>query len=227
MTSVNASNADGYINKPAPELALKSLATLWSAGVVREPEMDSAAANAMPERRKMTKFDRQFQAFVEEHGSTIYRFVLRLVDNAQDAEDLTQESLLRVYRTAEKLDGREESLLAWGLRIARNLVIDYRRRRRAILTEGDVLDQAFESRQPTAEEIYSRSADVGTIAEAIDALPQQFREVLVLRYQSGLSYENIATVLDVPLTTVETRLFRAKKNLRAILQSKGIKSSAG
>ncbi len=175
----------------------------------------------------MTRLDRQFQAFVEEQGSTIYRFVLRLVDNAQDAEDLTQEALLRVYRTAEKLDGREESLLAWGLRIARNLVIDYRRRRRAILTEGEVLDQAFAARQPGAEEIYDRSTSANAVAEAIDGLPQQFREVLVLRYQSELSYEQIATVLDVPVTTVETRLFRAKKSLRASLQAKGIKSSAG
>ncbi|HTL53674.1 MAG TPA: sigma-70 family RNA polymerase sigma factor [Planctomycetota bacterium] len=189
--------------------------------------MDETGPAAAPERRKMTKFDRQFQGFVEEQGSSIYRFVLRLVDNQQDAEDLTQEALLRVYRTAEKLDGREESLLAWGLRIARNLVIDYRRRRRAVLTEGDVLDQSFEGHQLCAEEIYDRNANAELIATAIDNLPHQFREVLVLRYQSELSYEDIATVLDVPLTTVETRLFRAKKNLRALLQAKGIKSSAG
>lgn len=162
---------------------------------------------------------RLYARFVQEHWQDVYTLVLRLVGNKEDASDITQEALLQTYRTWSSVDPNSSGgYLKWCYRIARNLSIDFLRKKKPRGAEDEELERSVDQEALRPEEVYEHRVQAAQLREALMELPVMYREVLLLRYQSEMSYERIAEILDVPVTTVETRIHRAKRMLRRKLE---------
>jgi len=182
-------------------------------------------------RHKRTEFERQALA----HLDALYGAAYRLTRNARDAEDLVQDSLLRAYRFWDSFQ-QDSNCKAWLLRIVTNTFInEYQRKKRS----REVLDAATQEQDATdgvlvhAEARDKQSPDKALlersvsddVQKALDALPDDFRTAVVLCDVNGLSYKEIAEIMDCPVGTVMSRLFRGRKllaaSLRGFAQSEG------
>lgn len=162
---------------------------------------------------------RLFEAFVREHEQDVYTYVLRMTGQRDEAADLTQEALLQTYRTWSQVDPDSAGgYLKWCYRIAHNLCVDYLRKKRPRLAEDEELERTVDRQSERPEEVYENRVQSSQIREALAALDEKYRAVLLLRYQTEMSYERIAEVLELPLSTVETRIHRGKKMLREKLK---------
>ena len=168
-----------------------------------------------------TTAGRPFDAEALPHLDALYRVALRLTGDPTQAEDLVQDTMLKAYRSWRQYRPGTNAK-GWLLTILRNTFInDYRRRK----LEPVATD--LETVEPHA--LYRRVEDVdpeGTffsqivdekVLEAVDALPPEFREVLVLSDMEGMSYAEIAEALHIPVGTVKSRLFRGRRLLQAAL----------
>src|SRR3989475_2023941 len=174
-----------------------------------------------PPSTSPTPVDEKRDSFEREalvHLDSLFRVAQRLTGNAADADDLVQETMLKAYRSWDQYE-KGTNAKGWLLTILRNAFInEYRRRTRHPETVdldaiepysvfGDVQDD-----DPQGA-FFDRIVD-DEVLRAIDQLPEQFRETVVLSDVEGLSYEEIARVLDVPVGTVKSRLFRARRLLQ-------------
>lgn len=167
------------------------------------------------------------EALFREYGGRIYGLALRCGLSPRDAEDGVQEVFLKVQRKIQSFRG-ESKLSTWVYQVALNTLRDHRRRvtrqtRAANLSQvsEESADPAVESSQPGPMEEASRAERQQMVREALDALPAKFREVLVLRELEGMSYRDIARVLELRQGTVESRIFRARERLAADLRQRG------
>ena len=153
---------------------------------------------------------------VREHSARVYRLAYRLSGNAQDAEDLTQETFIRVFRSlAEYTPGTFEG---WLHRITTNLFLDLVRRRRRIRFDALPEDtERLPGTAPSPEQVYVDTHLDPQIQAALDALPPDFRAAVVLCDIEGLTYEEIAATLGVKLGTVRSRIHRGRSQLRKAL----------
>ena len=146
------------------------------------------------------------------HLDAAYDLARWLVRNDGDAEDVVQDAYVRAFRHVDGLrasDGR-----AWLLTIVRNTAYTWLRRRGAAEPATlAVVEDAPDESTPSPETALLRDADRTLVRAALEALPVEFREVLVLRELEGLAYKEIATVVDVPIGTVMSRLARARTRL--------------
>jgi RNA polymerase sigma-70 factor (ECF subfamily) len=159
-----------------------------------------------------------FGLLVQRYQDRLYPTMLRLTGSADDALDLLQDAFLRAYEKLDKFQG-ESSFYTWVYRIAVNLALSGRRRRKVTLRftrpdHDDSIDPQDESlaSDPTLPlEIAERDE---LIQAALDALAADHRAVVVMKEFDGLRYEEIAAVLGVPVGTVRSRLHRARLELR-------------
>lgn len=155
------------------------------------------------------------------HLDALYRVALRLSGNPSDAEDLVQETMLRAYRSWERYTPGTNAK-GWLLTILRHLFInEYRRRSRHPETVDVDTIEPFALFQEVQEEdpqgaFFDRIVD-DEVLRAVDQLPEAFREAVTLSDVEGLSYEEVAKVLDVPVGTVKSRLYRGRRQLQAKL----------
>jgi RNA polymerase sigma-70 factor, ECF subfamily len=161
----------------------------------------------------------RFEAQVLPHLDAAYRFARWLSHSSADADDVVQEAVLRAFRSFDSLRGSDAK--AWLLAIVRNCHATAHRRqqRRAwvpLPEEHDIEDgQAMIANTPDPE-VASMSADQErTLARLMAALPEEHREVLVLREIEDLDYREIAAITNVPIGTVMSRLARARAGLKA------------
>ena len=174
------------------------------------PPSGSSAADA----EKRASFERE--ALV--HLDSLYRVALRLTGNAAEADDLVQETMLKAYRAWHQFE-RGTNAKGWLLTILRHAFInEYRRRTRHPETVDIDAIEPFSVFQEVQDDdpqgtFFDRIVD-DEVLRAIDTLPEQFRETVVLSDVEGLSYEEIARVLGVPVGTVKSRLFRARRLLQ-------------
>jgi RNA polymerase sigma factor (sigma-70 family) len=146
------------------------------------------------------------------HLDAAYNLARWVVRNEADAHDVVQESYLRAFRYADGLRGADGR--AWLLTIVRNTAYTWLRRRRSEeLPPTDMLDDDADPEALDPAVALVRHADRTMVREAIEALPLEFREAIVLREIEGLTYKEIAAVIDVPLGTVMSRLARARARL--------------
>lgn len=147
----------------------------------------------------------------------MYRFALRLLGDPEDARDAAQETMVKVLRNLERYDDRWR-FSTWVFGIARNTCIDeHRRRRRPV--EG--LPDEVPDVRAGPHELTSRAERARMLHSALAEIPPLYREVLVLYHFENLKYEEIASVLDLPLGTVMNRIFRARKKLRDAYEGMG------
>ncbi|PUB32412.1 RNA polymerase sigma-70 factor (ECF subfamily) [Promicromonospora sp. AC04] len=160
-----------------------------------------------------------WEEIVREHSARVYRLSYRLTGNKQDAEDLTQETFIRVFRSLSSYT--PGTFEGWLHRITTNLFLDQARRKKRIRMEamgdddGHVADTGDFGRPERGYEHANLDQDV---QKALDALRPEYRAAVVLCDIEGLSYEEIAVTLGVKLGTVRSRIHRARAQLRDALE---------
>jgi RNA polymerase sigma factor (sigma-70 family) len=154
---------------------------------------------------------------VREHADRVYRLAYRLSGNQHDAEDLTQETFIRVFRSlATYQPGTFEG---WLHRITTNLFLDMARRRARVRMEALPEDaDRIPGGGPSPDQVYASSHLDPDLQAALDELPPDFRAAVVLCDVEGLSYEEIGATLGVKLGTVRSRIHRGRQALRAALE---------
>jgi RNA polymerase sigma-70 factor (ECF subfamily) len=157
---------------------------------------------------------------VRQHADRTYRLAYRLSGNAQDAEDLTQETFIRVFRSLSSY--QPGTFEGWMHRITTNLFLDMVRRRNRV--RMDPLPEDYDrvpGDEPSPEQAFTATNLDPDLQEALDSLAPEFRAAVVLCDVEGLSYEEIGATLGVKLGTVRSRIHRGRQALRASLESKG------
>jgi RNA polymerase sigma-70 factor (ECF subfamily) len=159
-----------------------------------------------------------FDEVVLPHLDAAYRLARWLVRNEHDAEDVVQEASLRALRYFRTFTGGNGR--AWFLRIVRNTCHGWRGHSVDALTDPFDEEQHSGTRPASdPETLLLQTDDVRLIARAMSDLPERFRELLVLRELEGLSYREIADVMDIPIGTVMSGLSRARQAFRNVLDN--------
>jgi RNA polymerase sigma factor (sigma-70 family) len=167
---------------------------------------------------------RRFEEQISPHLKSAYNLAKWLTRSHEDAEDVVQEAFLRAFSAFESYrgdDGQPQNAKAWLLTIVRNTSMTWlKRNRNAAATLGfeETLDDPRE-RSADPEEILLISCDREEVRQALEQLPSDFREAIVLREMEGLSYREISATIGVPLGTVMSRLSRGRDWLRRILST--------
>lgn len=159
----------------------------------------------------------RFEQAVLPHLDAAYNLARWLTRNAQDAEDVVQEACLRAFKSFASFRGGDGR--PWLIAIVRNTCYTWmqQHRSRELATPFDEEMHGVDSESWNPEAQLIRGADVKLLTKALEELPLEYREVLVLRELEGLSYKEIAEVADVPIGTVMSRLARARKRLQQSL----------
>ena len=172
--------------------------------------------------KKTAKGDRDaFAELVELYKDKVYQVSYRMLGNAQEAEDVAQETFLRVYANIGNYDPSYK-FSTWIYRIATNLCIDHLRKRKQVYSldrelEGtDGLDwhDRLADQGPNPEESLLTGELQGQVQEAIESLTPKYRSIITLRYIEDLSLNEISEVLKLPVSTIKTRIHRGREALR-------------
>ncbi len=169
-----------------------------------------------------------FEPLVQAYEKTVYNLALRTLGNVQDAEDVTQEAFLKAYRSLDSFRG-DSKFSVWLYRIVSNLCLDLLRSRQRkpaqSLTveddDGEIGELEISDEHFSPEKLLDRKLTRESVQRGLASLPDDARQILLLRELKGLSYEEIADVLDLEPGTVKSRIFRARKKLCAFLLQDG------
>ncbi|WP_206323514.1 RNA polymerase sigma factor SigE [Streptomyces sp. HNM0574] len=167
-----------------------------------------------------------WEEIVSTHSARVYRLSYRLTGNQHDAEDLTQEVFVRVFRSLSTYT--PGTFEGWLHRITTNLFLDTVRRKQRIRFDA-LADDAAErlpSREPTPQQYFNDTHFDADVQQALDTLAPEFRAAVVLCDIEGLSYEEIAATLGVKLGTVRSRIHRGRSHLRKALQHRSPEARA-
>jgi RNA polymerase sigma-70 factor (ECF subfamily) len=159
---------------------------------------------------------------IEQYQHRLLRYLIYLSGNRELAEDLFQETWIRVLERGHQYDGRHE-FSTWLYAVARNLTIDYLRKNNPVSLDGLMDDEEhvpFEpaDTRPMAWEIVQQHEQAERIGAALVSIPAEYRETVMLRFQEGLALDEIATVTGAPLGTVKSRLYRGLNMLMSRLK---------
>ena len=162
---------------------------------------------------------RLFAELVQRYQDPVFAMALRFVGAPVDAEDVAQEAFLRAYRGLEGFKG-DAKFSTWLYRITWNLCADWKRKHGGPRKQTAALDAAgdFADARVDLEADVLDGEERERVRRALEGLDERYRSVVTLLYYEKMSYDQIAAVLDVPLKTVETRLYRARKMLRVALE---------
>lgn len=173
-------------------------------------------------RRCLSGDQRACRDLVRRYERPVYSVLMRVVRRSEDAEDLVQETFVKVFRALDRYD-TERPFAAWIFTIASRLAIDHLRRRRVQTVSLSVGEPGSSGEERTMDvedpglkpdEIASHHEEESNAAKLIDSLPEHYRIVVLLRHQQDLSYEEIAQALHLPLGTVKARIHRARALLK-------------
>lgn len=163
----------------------------------------------------------KFEAIWRLHADEIYRYTRSMLGNRADAEDATQETLLRLWRALS--DVQLSKSRAWLYRTARNVCIDHLRKQSTRQTEAFSDDLPWEgAAKPTADSNLDRESFRERIDQCMESLSETQRSVFILYEINRLRYREIAETLDLPMNTVKVYLSRARENIRKQLMKEGI-----
>lgn len=159
---------------------------------------------------------------IERNLKLVYRYAFRLARDAEDAEDITQETFVKLWRNIEKFDVNK-SFRTWLLGIAHNTAIDLLRKRRAFVfsdfdNETGDFSETIVDTAPLPPEIFERAEKKKLLDDALGQLSPTSREILALYYEEALTFNEIGTILNKPLNTIKSQHRRAMVALRKILE---------
>ncbi|MEW6516295.1 MAG: sigma-70 family RNA polymerase sigma factor [candidate division FCPU426 bacterium] len=194
----------------------------------REPRPEPSSLNDSrePDRQLIARTLRgdadAYDALVTRYRDRLYALVYHMVLNAQEAEDLAQETFVKAYRSLGKFR-QESNFYTWLYRIAVNLVYTQSKkssRRRTLFTAALEAGEPMGVHWPsTPEELAQSEETKEMILKAIHQLDPRFRQVLILKELEGLEVAEVARILSLPEGTVKSRLYRAREDLRRLLKS--------
>ncbi len=151
-----------------------------------------------------------FKELYSRYSSRIYAYCRRFVGYKEEAEDIFQDTFKKFYEAAQQ-EREMTNVYGFIIKIARNLCINSKRNQKRTIEIDDTLNISTKSRQDKEEML-------DLIKQAIDELPAEYKDVLILREYQGLSYIEIAEMTNLSLGTVKVRIFRAKDKIRTILK---------
>lgn len=169
--------------------------------------------------RRAQKGDQDaFAALVDEHQRYVYQLAFRVLKDENEALDLTQETFVRAWTALPNFRGQSQ-FRTWLYRIATNLCYNRLPNLRRSLNDlgDDVLEEIPEPAPSSPANKHEANETRGYLHQAIEDLDTNYKLLITLRYQHELSYEDIASTLNLPLGTVKTGIFRAKEQLRKSL----------
>jgi len=172
---------------------------------------------------------RAFAELVDLYKDKIYHHAYRMLGNRQEAEDVSQDTFLRLYNNLHRYD-ETQKFSTWIFRICTNLCIDRLRKRRptysldAEVTDGEGNDYyaMMPSDEDTPEKQVIVSETQQSIRKAVETMPEKYKSIVMLRYLQDMSLQEISDVLDMPVTTIKTRLHRGREFLRKKLEAAGL-----
>jgi RNA polymerase sigma-70 factor, ECF subfamily len=165
--------------------------------------------------------DRQaMQVLFARHNVRIYRFALRFVNDEGTAEDLVSEVFLEVWRQAEKFEARCQ-VSTWLLAIARNKALSILRRKTTEEMDEDVAE-FIEDTSDNPEVVMQKRQRTEIMLDCIKQLSPAHREIIDLVYYHEKTIEEVAKIIDIPLNTVKTRMFYARKRIAELMVAKGV-----
>ena len=170
----------------------------------------------MPDQSKAVRFEE----IALPHLGAAYNLARWLVHNEHDAEDIVQEAYLRAFRFFSGYYGGDSR--GWLLTIVRNSCYTWLKQNRVLRLSDPIEDKLDEAGLDFAdpEALLLQNIDTQIVRNALQELPVEFREIVVLREIEGLSYKEIANIVDVPIGTVMSRLARGRKRLQTLLASR-------
>lgn len=198
--------------------------TTGSSGARESAARDHASVEAALMRR-IAAGDREgpLIELYDRYATPIYRFGLGLLGDRHQAEELVQETFLRLWRSAPRFDAAQSSVRSFIFLLARRSAADARRRQAARPTvAGEPEPDVHPAPDPVPEEVVERIAVGLEVREALEDLPGKYRDVLELGYDRQLSQSEIASQLGIPLGTVKTRTYHALRAMRLELDRRGI-----
>jgi len=157
-----------------------------------------------------------FAQLVRSHQSRVLNLIYRFTRDRQDAEDLAQEIFFKVWKNARSFRGRS-AFSTWLYRLAVNTCLNYRQKKKNEPEPLPLLGD-LEAQTTTAGEAIVNRERKSLLDKALNALPARQKMALILANFEGKSYEEIAVIMEVSISAVETLLFRARQNLAAILK---------
>jgi RNA polymerase sigma-70 factor (ECF subfamily) len=179
-----------------------------------------------------------FTLLVRKYQDRVYNTCWRVCGHSEDARDLTQEAFLKAFESIASFQGKS-AFFTWIFRVAVNLSISHQRKRRVRLTmsldqpfgtdgtarSGDMATTMPDSRLPEPAAAFDASETHQQVADALTRLEADQRAVLILRDVEGLDYQAIADVLEMPVGTVKSRIYRGRTALRTLLKSQGVEEA--
>ncbi|NJP42456.1 RNA polymerase sigma factor SigE [Actinacidiphila epipremni] len=184
----------------------------------RDDDSPTATATFATDGDPQTWTPPSWEEIVSTHSARVYRLAYRLTGNQHDAEDLTQEVFVRVFRSLSTYT--PGTFEGWLHRITTNLFLDMVRRRQRIRFDalGEDAAERLPSREPSPAQHFNDTHFDADVQQALDTLAPEFRAAVVLCDIEGLSYEEIAATLGVKLGTVRSRIHRGRSHLRKALE---------
>ena len=188
--------------------------------------MSVTASDAELARDALAGSEAAYRELVTRYATPAVNFIFRIVRDRALAEDLAQEGFLRVYQRLKTFDPQRK-FSSWFFQVLRNITIDYLRVNRLPtssldeLAEEGVQGAAVDRDSRSPEQLAGQSELATAMTVALSRIRPEYREVVVLRYQEGLTQPEIAEILGLPSGTVKTYLHRARKELAGILAELG------
>ena len=195
---------------PLPETAA---ATATETGGEDEREHERLLVRAAAAHDKAA-----FAELYDRHADRVLRHIVRVVNDAREAEDLTAQTFLRAWEAIERYQDRGAPFSAWLLRIAHNLAVSHLRGRR----DHSVLEDRYidEKRLGNPERALEQAFDETSVREAVRQLREEQRQVIMLRFMNELDYEQVAAMLGKSVPTVRVIQHRAIGKLRKLMQGR-------
>jgi RNA polymerase sigma-70 factor, ECF subfamily len=192
--------------------------------------LEDAQVAAMLVRRCIAGDANAWEEIVQRYHRRIYNICYRFAGSGDDAEDLTQEVFIKMYRTLQSYDLGRGAFMTWVTTITRNLLVDhFRKSKQDRMTDSiDSAPSEHEDAMPLSEQIHdtaltpdarAQSVEIKeTVHKALQKLSPDLREAVILRDLQDMDYKEIATVLKVPEGTVKSRINRGRAELARLLQ---------
>jgi RNA polymerase sigma-70 factor (ECF subfamily) len=187
--------------------------------------VDTAEQDRADMERLVAGHDAALNALMERHAGPVYQFLFRMLNDEEDANDFAQETFVRVYRYRERYDGGK--FTTWLYTISSNLARnEYRRRARhpnvsldaECGDEGKTLGDTLKSSRVLPSDEADSAERARAVRNAVDALPSELRDAVILCEWEEMPAEDVASVLNTTKRAVESKLYRARKQLRARLE---------
>jgi RNA polymerase sigma-70 factor (ECF subfamily) len=194
---------------------------------MRQSPVESLREDAELIRSALEGSEAAFAGLLAKYRRQVYTLALKMLGQAEDAEDASQDAFIRAFQSLESCDPNRP-FSRWIYRITYNLCVDRFRRRKFVAVsfeqsaDEEGRPREFADAGPGPDALYEASDAERRISDLLTSLPPRYRMVVVLRHQQQLSYEEIAEVMSLPLGTVKARIHRAHNMLRKALQRKGV-----